>query len=376
MKKFIEKKNGLIEEMEGLVNKAKLETRAFDETETERIEAIKTEIKGLDAVIKADSEQRELEKVEDKVEEKIEKREEDVEVENVEKRELEVREAETTFVDMISGKRAFDVANNGAVIPEIIANRIIEKVKELSPIVAMSTIFNEGAQLKFPIYDEETSTISAGYVDDMAELVEGTGKFTVVTLGNNIVGSLAKISKSLMNRAGIDVASYAVNKVAQALAEFLEKELIVGVAKMKGLTTSTNIVTTSSVGKIVADDLIDVQLTVPEVFQAKASWIMNKTDFAKIRKLKDNDGNYILSKDFVAGFGYTLLGKTVYISQNADTVYYGDMSGLYVKFAQGVELQVLLEKYATAHAVGVVGYLEADSAIIEPQKIVKLKLAV
>ena len=78
-----------------------------------------------------------------------------------------------------------------------------------------------------------------------------------------------------------------------------------------------------------------------------------------------------MTKDYVAGFGYSLLGKTVYISENADAVYYGDMSGLYIKFAQTVEVQVLLEKYATQHAIGVVGYLEADSAIIEPQKIVK-----
>lgn len=375
MKKIIEKRNSLIEEMEGLVNKTKTETRGFDETESARFEELKKEIKGLDEVLKADKEQREFQKVEDNQEEKLEDGKEDREMEDIEKRELEIREAETAFVEMISGKRALDVANNGAVIPEIIANRIIEKVKELSPIVAMSTIFNEGAQLKFPVYDETNSTISAGYVDDMAELIEGTGKFTVVTLGNNIVGSLAKISKSLMNRAGIDVASYAINKVAQALAEFLEKELIVGATKMKGLTTSTNIVTTATVAKIVADDLIDVQLTVPEVFQAKACWIMNKTDFAKIRKLKDLDGNYILTKDFVAGFGYILLGKTVYISQNADAIYYGDMSGVYVKFAQGVEIQVLLEKYATQHAIGVVGYLEADSNIIEPQKIVKLEIA-
>ena len=79
----------------------------------------------------------------------------------------------------------------------------------------------------------------------------------------------------------------------------------------------------------------------------------------------------IRDRDYVAGFGYSLLGKTVYISENADAVYYGDMSGLYIKFAQTIEVQVLLEKYATQHAIGVVGYLEADSAIIEPQKIVK-----
>lgn len=383
-KAFIEKRNGLVEEMEGLVNKATEEVRSFDETENTRIAEIKKEIADIDATIKAIEETREFvkeivkEDVKDNVE--IENKEPETrELENkgdgieMEKRELEKREKEDekVFVEYISGKRALDVATNGAIIPDSIANRIIEKVKELSPIASMATTFMEGGNLKFPVYDTAESSISASYVDDMTELVEGTGKFTTVNLQNFIIGSLAKISKSLANRTTIDVASYAVNKVAEALAEFLEKELIIGKTNMHGLTNATQIITGATAGKITADELVDLQLLVPQVYQTKSSWIMNKDDFALIRKLKDTDGNYILTKDFVAGFGYTLLGKNVYISENADAVYYGDMSGLYVKFAQTVEIQVLQEKYATQHAIGVVGYMECDSAIVEPQKIAK-----
>lgn len=378
-KKFIEKRNTLVTEMEGLVNKATEEVRAFDEAENTRIAEIKKEIADIDATIKTIDETRELAKEEIKeVEEKREEVKEDDVVKKEKVKEVTVEEQrsledEKVFIEMINGKRALDIATNGAIIPETIANRIIERVKELSPIVSMATVFNEGGNLKFPVYDDEESSISANYVDDMTELVEGTGKFTTVNLQNYIVGSLAKISKSLANRTNIDVASFAINKVAQSLADFLEKELIVGKTKLKGLTTCVTgqTITGATAGKINADELIDLQLSVPQVFQAKACWIMNKIDFALIRKLKDGDGNFIMTKDYVEGFGYTLLGKTVYISENADAVYYGDMSGLYVKFAQNVEIQVLLEKYATQHAIGVVGYIEADSAIIEPQKIVK-----
>lgn len=376
-KKFIEKRNTLVTEMEGLVNKATEEVRAFDEAENTRIAEIKKEIADIDATIKTIDETREL--VKEEIKEAEEKREEvkedglvQKEIKEVTVEEQRSLEDEKVFVEMINGKRALDVANNGAIIPETIANRIIEKVKELSPIVSMATVFNEGGNLKFPVYDE-TTAIEAAYVDDMEELTEQTGKFTTVSLQNYIVGSLAKISKSLANRTNIDVASFAINKVAQSLADFLEKELIVGATKMHGLTTCAagQTITGATAGKITADELIDLQLSVPQVYQAKACWIMNKADFGLIRKLKDGDGNYLMTKDYVAGFGYSLLGKTVYISENADAVYYGDMSGLYIKFAQTVEVQVLLEKYATQHAIGVVGYLEADSAIVEPQKIVK-----
>jgi len=53
---------------------------------------------------------------------------------------------------------------------------------------------------------------------------------------------------------------------------------------------------------------------------------------------------------------------------------FGDFSGLYVKFTEQLELQVLREKYATQHALGVVGWIEVDSKIVEPQKIAILKM--
>lgn len=109
---------------------------------------------------------------------------------------------------------------------------------------------------------------------------------------------------------------------------------------------------------------------------------MHKDTFQAIRKLKDNDGNYLLNKDLTGSFGWSLLGKPVYVSDNAPKIaagktalVYGDMNGLYVKLAQNMEIQVLMEKYATRHAVGVVGYMEFDCNIIEPQKLAGLKMA-
>lgn len=106
---------------------------------------------------------------------------------------------------------------------------------------------------------------------------------------------------------------------------------------------------------------------------------MNKSTRSAIRKLKDNDGNYLLNKDVSAKWGYTLLGKDVYTSENMDaiatektSIYYGDMSGLAVKLSEDINIEVLREKYATQHAIGVVGWVELDSKIENEQKIAAL----
>lgn len=364
---LMEKRNDLIEEMEALTNKATEETRSLNDEEIKRFNEIKEEIRGIDETLKIEEETRQY-----------------IMTPGKKKQVEETRSIEeTNFLKYVKGEeRALSVGDNGGIIPQSIVNKIIVKVKELSPIYSLSTIYNVNGDLIFPVYDEEGSAIVANYVEDLTELNEATGKFTTVKLTNYIVGCLAKVSKSLINRTDFDLLSFIVDRVSLAISRFIEKELITGSTKMQGLATCQNEVETSTAGKIVADDLIDVQMEIPEIYQAGAVWIMHKKTLKAIRKLKDTTGEYLLNKDITTAFGWSLLGKPVYITEScqlADTgnmaVFYGDMSGLYTKLTKNVELQILNEKYATQHAVGCVAYVELDSKIVEPQKIVALRVS-
>ena len=48
------------------------------------------------------------------------------------------------------------LTDNGAVIPTTIANRIIKKVYDISPILERSTKYNVKGKLELPYYDEST----------------------------------------------------------------------------------------------------------------------------------------------------------------------------------------------------------------------------
>ena len=92
-------------------------------------------------------------------------------------------------------------------------------------------------------------------------------KFVSATLRNHITGSLAIISRSLMNRTDFDLLSYLVYRIAKTILEFLEMEIIVGTSgKLEGLITAKVRVTSASVTAITADDLIDLQMSIPEVY--------------------------------------------------------------------------------------------------------------
>lgn len=374
LKKLLELRNDKVVALQGLMNKAKTEERAMTTEEMTSFETLEGEIAGLDKTIKAEERARNITLSVVTDEKKEELRAED----------LELRAFANYIRGEITENRAETLSKsaNGVVIPKSIANKIIESVKELSPIYALATKYTVKGELVFPVYDETTEAITVAYANEFSALASTSGKFTSVSLTGFLAGALTKISKSLVNNSDFDLVNYVIRKMSEAIALFLEKELLVGTAaKMTGVLSSALGITGLSATAITADELIDLQMVVPEVYQASASWIMNKATFKAIRKLKDSDGAYLLSKDVTKGFGWDLLGKPVHISQNmplmaasTKAIAYGDFSGLYVKLVENMDIQVLIEKYADEHAVGVVAWIETDSKIIEPQKIAVLTM--
>lgn len=374
LKKLLELRNDKVVALQGLMNKAKTEERAMTTEEMTSFETLEGEISGLDKTIKAEERARTLTITGVTDEKKEELRAEDIEL--------------RAFANFIRGEitenraETLSKSANGVVIPKSIANKIIESVKELSPIYALATKYTVKGELVFPVYDETTEAITVAYANEFSALASTSGKFTSVSLTGFLAGALTKISKSLVNNSDFDLVNYVIRKMGEAIALFLEKELLVGTAgKMTGVLSSALGITGLSATVITADELIDLQMVVPEVYQAGASWIMNKATFKAIRKLKDSDGAYLLSKDVTKGFGWDLLGKPVHISQNmplmaasTKAIAYGDFSGLYVKLVENMDIQVLIEKYADEHAVGVVAWVETDSKIIEPQKLAVLTM--
>jgi HK97 family phage major capsid protein len=373
MPTLLEQRNNLLTEMETLLNKVKTETRSMEDGEQTRFNEIKDSIQKIDKTLKAEADAEEMRKSDMKAGKKTEADEQRA-------------EAEDKFTRFIKGEtRALDVAGNGSIIPQEIANRIITRIRELSPIYQRATVFNVGGDLVFPKFD--INSITAGYIADMTALTPQNGNFSTLKLQNFIAGSLVQISRSLMNRQDFDLVAYVVNWMSQSFAAFMEREMLVGA----GTTAATGIFTDANVTNITAggttsvtlDDLITTQITIPQALQNDAVWIMNKSLFSALRKMKDGMGYPLLNPDITGPFGWTLLGQPLFISENAPSTMttgqpvlaYGDLSGYYVKLAQDVQIQVLNELYSTSYSTGVVGHVEFDARVVEDQKIAVLKLA-
>ena len=381
---MLEKKNDLILRAEEVLDKAKLETRELTEDEAAELAEIRDNVrkivKSLDIADEIDSlDNKEVKKEEG---EPAVKTEEEVKTETAEQ---ETRAFENYVRGVIVNERASELTktDNGAVIPTTIANRIIKKVYDVSPVLARSTKYNVKGNLQIPYYDVTTSSINVAFATEFTPLTSSNGAFKSISLTGFLAGALSKISNSLINNAQFDIVSFVVEQMGEDIARFIENVLLNGAeGKVTGLSDLTNVVTAGSATAISADEVVKLKDAVKDAYQGNAIFIMSSATRTALRLLKDKDGHYLLNDDISSPFGTTLLGKPVYVSDNMPeiatgktAIYYGDMAGLATKFSEDINIQVLREKYADEHATGVVGWFEFDAKVEDAQKIARLVMA-
>ena len=374
-KELIEKKNDLITRAEEVLNKAKIEKRELTDAEAQELAEIRDNVR---RIVKTLGIKEDFDKMEDR-------KPDDTKTEvEIEKEVQETRAFENYIRGVVTNERAtnLNVGDNGAVIPETILNKIIKKVYDISPILERSSKYNIKGNLEIPFYDVSQSTITVAWATEFKELESNVGKLKTISLSGYLAGALTLISRSLINNSQFDIVAFVIDEMAYSIHRFIENVLLNGSGDVEGLSTLTNSMTAASQSAITADEVITLQGKVKDVFQANAIWIMSANTRNALRLLKDDAGRYLLQDDITAPFGKVLLGKPVYVSDNMSdigagktVIYYGDMKGLATKFSEDMNIQVLREKYATQHAVGVVGWLEFDSKVEDAQKITKLVMS-
>lgn len=379
LKALIEKRNALLMEMDTMLNKASEETRALTSEELTAYDSKKSEVENLTATINAmqDAEKRAQSNASQSNGAQSGTGSEETD-EQKEYRAFDALIRSGKIGDELRAGNDTEYADNTVVIPTTIASKIVETVKELSPIYSLATKITAKGTVVVPVWGPDGSDdITCEYATEGTEPATHSGKFTSINLTGYLFSAQAKISKTLINNTAFDVVAFVIKKIAEAVAAFYDKELIKGTdQKMTGAVSATVGVTAASATAITADELITLQMSIIQQYQKDARWLMHRDTLTALRKLKDGNNNYLLNQDLTTEFGWTLLGKPVMLSENAPkmvagakAIVYGDFSGLWLKTAEAPTMQVLHELYAKQHKVGISLFGESDSNICEPQKL-------
>ena len=388
LKPIIEARNELFDKRNAIFENAIEETRALTEDELKEAQDLRDQIEAYDATIEESRKTKKLE-----VAKTTDGTTAIVDVDAAEKQAADIKalndyirfRKETLDTDSVLNTASeMKQSGNSAVIPTTIADKIIEKVQELSPLYAMATKYTEPGDLKITVIDTSTDDITIDFVDDELDTPDShVPGFSSITLGGYVYRALALISKKLIRNAAFDVVTWLVNYLAKKIALFFERNLIGSAAqnaKVKGILGSydaTNMkVVTANKSEITFDELIKLKAKIPSAYQGTSGFIMNSNTYQAITMLKDANGRYLLQIDPTAPFGFSLLGRPVYLTENlgnlgtasADLIIYGDFSGLAVKEPGAFEVEVLYERYSDKGAVGINLWGEIDAKVEDVQK--------
>lgn len=369
-KELREKRDQIVEQMQAITDNAtNVEKRTLTTEEQQKFAGLKKEVEDIDATLEAMEQSRTL-----LPPVKTPEKKEPVE-------DIEIR----TFANIIRNRVDANITKtaNGAVIPTTIAKKIIDVAKDRSPLFKDAEKYNIRGTVSIPYVDTDNDNITVAYATEFTELEAKDTKLLTVDLKGFLAGALCKVSRSLLNSTDLDLTTFVVNKMGAALADFLDKQIIQGDSThITGLSTATQIVTAKAATAITADELITLKNKLKSVFQAGAYWVMAPDTLTAVQQLKDENGRYLFNDEIKNGFSGTILGKPVYTSDQCPGMAATKTAIFYISPKQALaakivedSVQILNEKYATQHAIGVIEWAEVDCKIQNQQAVAVLKMA-
>ncbi|KAB2474378.1 phage major capsid protein [Bacillus cereus] len=204
-------------------------------------------------------------------------------------------------------------------VPTSISDQIIKKLEEVAPLFALSKQFpSESGHLEVL---KETSIGGAQWLGEMENATPADFTMSKVKLEQKRLTSAIELSQHLINDAGFDIVSYAINVLSSRIAYSVNRAIVNGngVGQMEGFLTATlapESVIETVAGTITTDDILGLFNSMnPELVEG-AVFVMNRNTWNKVSKLKDAENRYYLV-DFKNGSGskyYTMLGLPVMIT--------------------------------------------------------------
>lgn len=273
-------------------------------------------------------------------------------------------------------------ADGATVIPENVANVIVEKIEDISPIFAMAQKFPTVAG-SLKVACEGNDDVVAAFVGEGVDLVEQQLKLEYSELKQKRVGAALTLTNQLINDSAVNMDEYVPQLLARRVAKAIEKSMLVGVGgdEFNGIVNDPEIGRVDVTGSITYDTLQDLYLSIHPQYLANACFVMQRDMFKNVAKLKSTDGNFILQNGIVNGkINYTLFDIPVYPTENlpADTpIVFGDITeavAVLIKQEQGLR-QIVDSGLALKGAKMYLFDAYMDSAVVNPQAVAKLTIS-
>lgn len=244
-------------------------------------------------------------------------------------------------------QKALSVGSNpdgGYLVPTAQSARIIQVIRESSPIRRLATVETIGtAELEIPVDVED---LDCGWVGETQTRTEtGTPQTGIQKIPVHEIYAKPKATQKLLEDAAINVESWLAGKVADRFSRVEATGFVLGdgVGKPRGILsypagTGRNKLVQYVSGHatlITADAIVAMPYQLKSFYLANASWLMKRSTVMAVMLLKDGQGQYLWRPSLVAGQPSTLGGYAVEMADDMPIVGAGNLPIAFGDYRRG-----------------------------------------
>ena len=289
-------------------------------------------------------------------------------------------------------------SNGGVLIPTTVADTIIQKLQETSPVFALSNkVGSVNGNLEVVREDDASDD---GFVGELESVKALTPTLKYVTLTQKRVGASLQLSEMMINDSAPDVVDYAVGRLGRSLGKAIERAELVGAKTgedatktFKPVIGADGVETVQLAGATpTLDELLGLVTAINPAYLDQAIFVMSRDAFNAVSKLKDDDNEHLIFKPqmqtAIAGAvgvrpGYSFQGIPVFVSDvlngnaNGQIILGNFNAGYTIMTKQGLQLTHVTSDTTQAlsggHLVVLNGYM--DGTVTNPSAFVVAKPA-
>ena len=276
-------------------------------------------------------------------------------------------------------------SEGGYLVPDEFEKTLVQSLEEETIVRKHATVITtENGSRKIPIVTEKGT---AAWVEEEGLIPDGDDTFGQQQIDAHKVGTIIKVSEELLNDSAFDLEAYFSAEFTRRIGDKEEESFFTGngVKKPLGVLASSGGaevgVTSAAATTITADEIVDLFYSLKAPYRKKAIWVLNDSTVAAIRKLKDQNGQFLWQPALHEGGHETLLGKKIYTSPfmpelkgGQKPILFGDFSYYWIGDREGITFKRLNERYADTGQVGFLATKRLDGKLILPEAIKVLQM--
>ena len=288
-----------------------------------------------------------------------------------------------TFWNAMRRKNFYDVENalqvgtdseGGYLVPDEFEHTLVEALEEENFFRSIATVIRTSSgDRKIPVVATKGT---ASWIDEEGAYPESDDSFGQVSIGAYKVATMLKVSDELLNDSVFDLEAYISKEFGRRIGAKEEEAFFTGDGKGKptGIFNAAGGASdgvTTAAANITFDDVMDLFYAVKSPYRKKAVWVLNDTTVKALRKLKDNNGNYIWQPSVQAGQPDMILNRPYHtsayvpeVAAGAKVMAFGDFSYYWIADRQGRSFKRLNELFAANGQVGFLASQRVDGKLI------------